>query len=255
MSCTTYFAGNTVVHRLDPRTRIGVTLVFALLVASSGHFSVLWLGVAVGAFLAILARLPRRQLAKRLLRLNVFMAIVFILVPPTMPGRAAFTVWSIPFTHEGLLLAGTITLKANAIVLVFTALLGTVELSELGHAFQHLRVPDKLIHLFLFTLRYLDVLHHEYVGLLRAARARAFRPRMSTHTYRSYAHLLGILLVRSLERSERVMAAMKCRGFKGKFHVYRHFVFRLRDAVFCLISLAVLASFAALEWRSRGSAW
>ena len=42
--------------------------------------------------------------------------------------------------------------------------------------------PDKLTHLFLFTVRYLGVLHHEYQRLLSAMRVRAFRPRMSSES-------------------------------------------------------------------------
>ena len=60
---------------------------------------------------------------------------------------------------------------------VFSALLGTVQPFALGHAFHQLRVPSKLIHLFLFTLRYLDVLHHEYLSLLRALKARLYELR------------------------------------------------------------------------------
>jgi len=255
VSCATYFSGNTVVHGLDPRPRVVATLVFAVLVALSSHYRVLCSGLGVGVFLAVLSRLPVRPMAKRLLRLNIFMAVLFLLVPTTSPGEAMFRILSVPFSYEGVHFAVGITLKANAIVLAFTALLGTVELSTLGHAFQHLRVPGKLIHLFLFTLRYLDVLHHEYVDLLRAMRARAFRPRMNTHTYRNYGYLMAMLLVRSLERSERVMAAMKCRGFKGSFHAYQHFVFRQRDLIFCLVSSTLLASLAVLECGCGGNIW
>jgi len=252
VSCTTYFAGNTVVHRLDPRSRIVGTLAFAFLVAAAGRFLVLWLGLGAGVALSLLARLPLKPVTKRLVRINIFMAIVFILVPLTTPGPAAFTILSLPFSRAGLALAASITLKANAIVLVFTSLLGTVELSSLGHAFQHLRFPSKLVHLFLFTLRYLDLLHHEYLAMLCAMKARAFRPRMNMHTYRSYGYLAAMLLVRSLRRSERVMAAMKCRGFKGEFHAYRRFLFVRRDAVFCCLALAALVSFAAIEWGGGG---
>jgi cobalt/nickel transport system permease protein len=247
VSCTTYFAGNTLIHRLDPRGRIVITFGFALLVALSGHFRVLGIGAGLGGLLVLLARIPPGALGLRLLRLNAFMAVVLLLVPITYPGQTVFAIGAFDYSAEGLAWCLALILKANAIVLAFNALLGTVDLFRLGHAFQHLRVPDKLIHLFMFTLRYMDVLHHEYESLLRAMKTRAFRPQMRFHTYASYANLVAMLLVRSLERSERIMAAMKCRGFRGKFYIFSHFELHRRDLVFAGVSCIILVCLGAME--------
>jgi cobalt/nickel transport system permease protein len=74
------------------------------------------------------------------------------------------------------------------------------------------------VHLFLFTVRYIAVLGREYQRLRTAMKARGFRMRCDLHTWRSIGYLFGMLLVRSLERSERILAAMRCRGFQGDFH-------------------------------------
>jgi cobalt/nickel transport system permease protein len=50
-------------------------------------------------------------------------------------------------------------------------------------------------------------------------RARAFRPGCGPHCWRSVGYLFGMLMVRSLERAERIDAAMRCRGFDGRFHL------------------------------------
>jgi len=257
LSCTTYYAGDTTIHRLDPRARIVLTLAFAFLVAFSREWAVLGAGVVIGAVLVSLPRIPGRALLRRLAGLNVFLAVVLLLVPFTYPGRPAFfvgpvfDVGPVHYSIEGLLWSLRLILRANAIVLAFTGMMGTIELFTLGHAFQHLRVPGKLIHLFMFTLRYLDVLHHEYETLLSAMKVRAFRPRMNLHTYSSYGYLMGMLLVRSLERSERIMAAMKCRGFRGRFHAFRHFVFCRRDWVFCSLGVLVLVGLGLYEIAGR----
>jgi cobalt/nickel transport system permease protein len=109
-------------------------------------------------------------------------------------------------------------------------------------------MPEKLAHLLLFTVRYIDVLRREYGRLRLAMRVRGFRPRMSLHTYRAYGCLVGMLLARSLERSERIVAAMKCRGFRGRFYLLDHFTFSPRDLGFAAGASAVLAAVAFLEW-------
>ena len=141
-----------------------------------------------------------------------------------------------------------ITLKGNAIVLIYTALLGTTELAALGHALSHLHVPDKLTQLFVFTVRYVDVLHHEYMRLATAMKARCFHPRVNAHTYRMFGYLVAILLTRSLDRSERIMDAMKCRGFNGKFYLLDHFAVKCRDILFSTMSLLMLFVLIWIEW-------
>jgi cobalt/nickel transport system permease protein len=125
------------------------------------------------------------------------------------------------------------------VVLTLVVLLGTMDAVTLGHTLHHLHVPEKLTHLMLFTVRYLDVLNREYLRLRAAMKARGFRPRFNRHTYRSFGYLVGMLLVRSLDRAERIAAAMKCRGFQGHFFLLDHFAFSRRDVPFCLAALAL----------------
>jgi cobalt/nickel transport system permease protein len=110
-----------------------------------------------------------------------------------------------------------------------------------------LGVPDKLVHLMLFSVRYFDVLRREYLRLAAALKIRGFQPRMNRHTYRAYGHLVGMLLVRSLDHSERIVAAMKCRGFRGRFYLLDHFALSRRDACFATIAAAVVVLLAWVE--------
>jgi len=135
------------------------------------------------------------------------------------------------------------------VVLTLVVLLGTMDAVTLGHTLHHLRVPEKFTHLMLFTVRYLDVLHHEYLRLRGAMKARGFRPRLDRHTYRCFGYLVGMLLVRSLDRAERIAAAMKCRGFQGHFFLLDHFAFSRRDVPFCVASLTFLLLLMLREGR------
>ena len=61
---------------------------------------------------------------------------------------------------------------------------------------------------------------------------RGFQPRTNLHTYRSYAYLAGMLLVRSYDRGENVFQAMLCRGFHGVFYSLKTFSWRRQDGFF-----------------------
>jgi cobalt/nickel transport system permease protein len=247
VSCVTYIEGSSVVHRLDPRVKVVAGFAFSLLIALSQSFAVLWSGLFCAILLAAIARLPLGALLKRLLGLNVFMVLLWLTLPVTTPGAVLVSIGPLELTREGIFLSAAITLKGNAIVIFYTALLSTIELVTLGHALSHLHVPAKLAHLLLFTIRYVDVLHHEYARLRTAMKTRCFRARANAHTYRTFAYLAAMLLTRSLDRSERIIAAMKCRGFSGKFYLMFHFRMMRRDAVFIAISLALLSMFLWTE--------
>jgi len=243
--CETFTHNETIIHRLDPRSRVAVAFAFSALLAISQSLPVLGAGLAAGLSLALLARLPTAPMLKRLGAVNAFLLLLGILLPLTSPGPALLRLGPLSFSRPGAILAAVIALRANGIVLIFTALLSTIELPTLGHALGRLHVPRKLAHLFVFTVRYIEVLHHEYQRLRTAMKVRGFRPRMNIHTCRSVGYLVGMLLVNSLDRSERIMAAMKCRGFRGRFHALSRFSFAWPDAVF---TSASFLAFVALLW-------
>ena len=233
---------------VDPRLRVMVAVVFSVLVALADDFNLL-IPALVAALVGLgVSGLSWGKVFRRLVPLEAVMAVMFALLPWTTPGTVLWRVGPLEFSREGLLLAAAIAIKGNAIVLGLLALLGNLDGPTLGHTLSHLRVPDKLTHLLMFTVRYLDVLHREYLRLRWAMRVRAFRPRVDRHTYRSFGYLVGMLLVRSFDRSERIMAAMKCRGFRGRFYLLDHFHFHRGDLPFAIGSLVFLSALAWIEW-------
>jgi len=248
MVCEVFSQGSSIVHRLDPRTRILISLAFSLAVIACRGIPVLFAGVGLAVISAVIARMPFAATLRHMAPVNALMLFLLVLMPLSVPGTALFTLGPLEYTSDGAIRAAAIALKGNAIVLSLAVFLGTMELTTLGHALSHLRVPNKLTHLFLFTVRYIDVLYHEYSRLVTAMKVRCFRPRMSVHTYRALGYLVGRLVVMSFERSERIMAAMKCRGFHGRFYVLDHFAMARRDAAFGAVSVIILAALVWVNW-------
>jgi cobalt/nickel transport system permease protein len=239
---------NDAMTMLDPRTRIVAAVVFSVFVAAANRFPTLGLALAAGIAAALLAGLSPGELLKRLMPLNVFLLFLVVIVPLTAGGLPLAELGPLSFSRDGFLLAARVALKGNAILAALAGLLGTLDIIAVGHALHHLHVPDKLAHLLLLTARYVDVLRRERRRLVTAMRVRGFRPRMSLHAYRAYGELVGMILVRSLDRADRVLAAMKCRGFRGRFYLLDHFAFSRRDALGAAAAGAVLLLLASVEW-------
>lgn len=210
------------IARLDPRTRVLAAALFALAAVAAHGLAAQVLALALALLLALLARLPLARTLRRLATLEGFMLVAVATLPFTVPGTPAAELAGWTLSAEGLRKALSIVLVANGVMLAVQALLDGLETVELGHALARLGAPERLVALMLFTVRYIDVLGREYARLRLAMRARGFRPRTGWHTWRAYGWLVGMLLVMSVERSERIHAAMRLRGFTGRFHVLDH---------------------------------
>jgi cobalt/nickel transport system permease protein len=242
-----FAVGDSALHRLDPRLRLAAAVLFSVAVAVCTHYSALAAALVAAVALAALARLKAADVLKRLLVVNGFVLFLWAALPFTFPGEALFRLGPLAAAREGVELAARISLKSNAIVLAFVALVATMPFAAVGHALHRLRVPDKIVHLMLMTYRYLFVLEQEYQRLVRAAAVRGFRPGTNLHTYRTYAYLIGMLFVKAVDRAERVRWAMLCRGFQRRFYSLQEFRAGTRGVVFMALMAAAVAGIAALE--------
>jgi cobalt/nickel transport system permease protein len=232
---------------VDPRIRVGAVLIFAVAVVSLNGPAALAAALVVAVMAVAVAGISTSTTLRRLLAVDGLMIVVLVVLPFTVPGEDLVRIGPLAASREGLWRAIQIVLKANAIMLAVLALLGTMEAATLGHALHRLRVPPTLVHLLFFTVRYVEVLDREYRRLRLAMKARAFVPRSDRHTWRTFGYLLGMLLVRSVERAERVLQAMKCRGYDGRLHVLDRFRLGAVDAVFAAAVLVAVAALLGLE--------
>ncbi|HIE11274.1 MAG TPA: cobalt ECF transporter T component CbiQ [Kiritimatiellae bacterium] len=217
MTCLDNISAGKMFQRLDPRTRLGAAVWLALCFALVRRPAGLGAAMLCGFGLILAARLDIRQLGRRLLPINLFMLFVLGTLPWAWPGTPLLRVGPLQYTREGLIAAGRLAVRGNAILLVMFALVATLPVTDLVRALAAMRVPPALVVIFTLMVRYVEVIHHrEYARLRRTMRVRCFQPGMNLHTYRSLGYMVGMLMVRSFCRAERVLEAMKCRGFSGR---------------------------------------
>jgi len=221
-----------VIGHHDPRMRIVMACAFGVVTVALSSLPVLAMALVVALGMLRLSKLPLGQTLKRMAMMDGFIFFMLFLLPFTVPGAPIFTLWGLTASWQGLRQAVEIALKANAVILTLMVLVGTMEPVTLGHALHRMRCPEVLVHLLMFTIRYIEVLREEYLRLRGAMKVRGFRPRSNWPTYRSFGYLVGMMLVRAIERSERILGAMKCRGFSGRILLLHDFAFTRRDHVF-----------------------
>ncbi|MFO7774269.1 MAG: cobalt ECF transporter T component CbiQ [Candidatus Hydrogenedentota bacterium] len=227
-------------HALDPRVRV----VAAFVLSFTAVLAPAWAGVAVvTAFALGLFTLGRCWAVvyrpwRRLAAANLFAAMLLAILPWSVSGHAVFSWGPWSYSLEGARDAAIIALRANTAVLLLMALLGTLTLPALCAALSHLGMPRRLALLTFLTVRYLAVFEQEIQRMRRTLRVRCFEARFNLHTLRVTGVLVGNLLMRGFERSERVLAAMKCRGFQGRFPWPEHARLQRWDWGFAAIGCA-----------------
>ncbi|MBW2029422.1 MAG: cobalt ECF transporter T component CbiQ [Deltaproteobacteria bacterium] len=240
--------GDSFIHRLDPRGKIIIASFYSAIVAICDRFEALMPAIVITLTVVFFARISPKKLMKRIVIVNGFVLFLWLFLPFSTKGHAVFAAGPLVVSKEGLLYSALITLKSNIIIMTVLALIATSSIFTLGRALDRLFCPSKLVILIFFTYRYVHVIYQEYMGLAQAAKIRGFRPGNNLHTYKTYAYLVGMVLVKSHDRAERVRAAMLCRGFNGKFYDLSEFSFGQTDLWALVLMLLAVSSIAVLEW-------
>jgi cobalt/nickel transport system permease protein len=246
-----YQAGASLVHRLDPRVKVIVTILF--IVSNVALPDGAWLAFVLAWGMLLLASALTGLGYGYLLRRS-FVALPFALAAITaifaIPGRPVFALplgpWRPVATDAGLIRFASIVVRSWLSVQMAILLTATTQFPDLMHALRHLRVPKLLVAIVSFMYRYLFVLIEEAARLLRAREARSARVAPGygggsvAWRARVAGNMAGQLFLRSYERSDRVYNAMLARGYAGQFLTLNPHIMRPRDWVVLLLTTAIL---------------
>ncbi len=207
-------------HRLDPRFKIAVFSGFLVAVALVRGLVGATLALALALLWLSLSHIPLSFTIRRLKGVAFFLIPFLVLLPLTDPAG-----W-----QHGLERGGVIFLKGLAMVLTVLPMFGTTPFHVSMKALSRLRLPARLVTMILFAYRYLFVFAEEARTLQQALKARGFRARGNWRSLKSWGNLVGLMVVRAFERTERIYQAMLARGFKEKFGTLQEFSWGWPDA-------------------------
>lgn len=209
-----HFHAHSPIHRARPQLKLLTLLGFMLVVVATPREWFPVFAVYVVLLLAVIhvSRVPVRYLAQRMVIETPFV-IFAILVPFVAVGpRVEFL--GVSVSSAGLLAAWGLLIKGTLGVAASLTLAATTEPVEILHGLQRLRMPDLIVQIMGFMIRYLDVVTGELGRMLVAMRSRGCDPKSPRH-WPALARSLGALFIRSYERGERVHLAMLSRGYTG----------------------------------------
>jgi cobalt/nickel transport system permease protein len=237
---------NSFIHRLDPRTKIGITLLFILLVVVTPPVAGLTFALCfifIGLTVA-LSRLPPGYALKRSLLILPFVVLVTLFVPFFHQGEVvrsySVSLWEVTITRSGLLVLWGVLIKSWLAFLSLILLTSTTRFPELLQALEKLRMPRTMILILAFLYRYLFVLVDEALRMQRARDSRSSGGGW-IRGIRAVGNMIGTLFLRSYERGERVYGAMLARGFEGQIPSMNRLCFSRADLYFSISALTFLS--------------
>ncbi len=209
-----HYHGHSVVHRAPAHLKLVALLAFTLVVVATPREAWLWYAGYAALLLGVIgaSRVPPLYLARRMV-VEVPFAAFAVLMPFVATGPRV-EVLGLVVSEPGLVAAGALLVKGSLGVLASLTLAATTEPTDLLRGLQRLRVPDVIVQIAGFMVRYLDVVTAELGRMLVALRSRGCDPRSPRH-WPTLARSLGALFIRSYERGERVHLAMVSRGYTG----------------------------------------
>ena len=198
--------GATLCHRLPPRLKIVLTLaVIALAVLLPAAMWPAHGCLACLVFAALtLAEIPLAYLVRRMMLFLPLVAMIALAVPLS---RGFVGGWE---TAIGIVIRSTVAFLAGL------WLVSTTPFDRLLAGLSGLGMPRLFTAMLAFVFRYLFVLFDELARMRTAQRARTFGTRRAGTGWKGTVQLVGMLLVRALDRAERIHGAMCSRGWTGK---------------------------------------
>jgi cobalt/nickel transport system permease protein len=219
-----YKPRQTWIHALDPRVKILLT--FLLILSTVTLPDGAWISYGL-LFTIVLGLAWTSRLGVAFTLRRGIVALPFVLaalpLPFLMPGEILFTLpglgWTV--TDAGLLRFSTILLRTWIAVQAGVLLSATTSIADILWGLSMLKVPRTIVATIGFMVRYLFLLADEALRMMRARNSRSpqlegARPPGVVWQGRTSGMMVGSLFLRSLERSERVYAAMLARGYDGE---------------------------------------
>ncbi len=220
-----YYQTESPVHRLDPRVKIGGTLLYIISLFLFSGFAGY---IAAAVFLAVVIRLshvPFRFMVKGM------KAILFLLLITVgfnlflTPGTELISFWKLSITREGAEMAVTMAVRLTLLIIGSSVMTLTTTPNNLTDGMEKMMKPLRIFHvpahevamIMSIALRFIPILLEETDKIMKAQLARGadFDSGNLLQRARSMVPILVPLFISAFRRANDLAMAMEARCYRG----------------------------------------
>ncbi len=230
--------GNSLIHRLHPVSKLVVTFLLITAVISLDRY-VFWHVLLYFSYIFICASVA--GVSYSFLFKRSVLALPFCLFAGVsnviFEQDTAFFAGGVAVSY-GVLSFVTLLLKTLLSTSAVILLSATTPMPKMSGALIRLKVPSVLVTQLFMTYRYLCIIANEAHSMYNAYMLRSGGKKGISilHT----GSFLGQLLIRSFKRAERVVLAMKCRGYNGEISTEHPEGFKTSDILYTFTFCAII---------------
>ncbi|WP_294535170.1 energy-coupling factor transporter transmembrane protein EcfT [uncultured Pseudoflavonifractor sp.] len=253
-----YFPGNSILHRLDPRTKILLTAMYIVALFLAKQLVGYGIMMVVLASAIAVSKVKLKTIFRGLKPIMMIIVITAFLNLFWTPGQ---TIWKWGFlnlTVEGIWSAIFMVLRISMLILCTFLLTYTTSPILLTDGLENLMGPLKKIHvpvhelsmMMSIALRFIPTLIEETDKIMSAQKARGadFDTGGPMDKAKALIPLLVPLFISAFRRADELAVAMECRcyhGGEGRTRL-RQLKYRRADVAFLVCGLAVCVAVGVL---------
>jgi len=220
-----YLPGDSIVHNLDPRIKISITLVFTINLFIINNFSGYIPSLIFLLAIITISRIPIKFLFKGLKPIITILIITALINVFLTTGTVIYKIGPLEVTREGLRLAGFMILRLVFLIVGTSILTLTTSPISLTDGIENLLNPLKkigvpaheLAMMMTIALRFIPTLLDETDKIMKAQMARGadFESGNIIKRAKNMVPLLVPLFISSFRRADDLALAMEARCYRG----------------------------------------
>ena len=220
-----YYPVDSLIHRLDPRTKLFGTMVFILSLFVANNIWGYLLGTIALAAVIVLTKVPVRFILKGLKAIVILLLISVSFNLFLTPGRELVRFWIFKITWEGIRLAGFMAVRLIYLVVGSSLMTLTTTPNQLTDGLEkglgclnRVHVPVHEVAMMMsIALRFIPILLEEMDRIMKAQQARGadFESGNLIQRAKGLVPLLVPLFIAAIRRANDLAMAMEARCYHG----------------------------------------
>lgn len=220
-----YYPADSVIHRLDPRTKLVGTLVFIFSLFLFRSFAAYVVATICLAAVIRASKVPFGFMVKGLKSIMILLMITVVFNMFLTPGTPLVKIWRLTITQEGVKQAAFMAIRLTYLIIGSSVMTLTTTPNQLTDGMEKgLRPLNKLhvpVHevamMMSIALRFIPTLIEETEKIISAQKARGadFDSGNLIQRAKAMIPILVPLFISAFRRADELATAMECRLYRG----------------------------------------